>query len=437
MLPHAEMIPNNRRTPDRSALHIGFVSTRFSGTDGVSLETAKWAEVLEQMGHTCFYFCGLSDRPPERSLVVEEAFYRHPEVRARHQQFWGHSRRKSADTVWIHKMREHMRAQLDEFVRRFAIDVLIPENVLAIPLHIPLGLALTELIAETGLPTIAHHHDFTWERKRFLVNGVWDYISMAFPPHLPSVHHVVINSSARHQLARRKGVGSAVIPNVMNFERPAPQPDAYSADIRETLGLDPDELFVLQPTRVVARKGIEQAIELVHRLERKACLVISHATGDEGDEYAQRVREYAQLLGVKIVFASGFFAQQRGRDRAGRKVYSLWDAYPFADLVTYPSVFEGFGNAFLEALYFKRPIVVNNYSIFSIDIRPKGFQVIEFDEYITDATMRRVREILGDPEKEAAICRHNYGLALQHFSYTVLRHKLRIQLENCFGVNGQ
>ena len=44
-------------------LNIGFISFRFQGTDGVSLETSKWAEVLEEMGHTCYYFSGLSDRP--------------------------------------------------------------------------------------------------------------------------------------------------------------------------------------------------------------------------------------------------------------------------------------------------------------------------------------------------------------------------------------
>ena len=30
--------------------NIGFVSTRFAGTDGMSLETSKWADVLGQNG---------------------------------------------------------------------------------------------------------------------------------------------------------------------------------------------------------------------------------------------------------------------------------------------------------------------------------------------------------------------------------------------------
>jgi glycosyltransferase involved in cell wall biosynthesis len=416
------------------SLRIGFVSTRFANTDGVSLETAKWAEVLEGLGHTCYYFAGLCDRPAERSMVVAEAFYRHPEVYERHNRFFAGDKRTADDTRWIHQWREFFRDKLYAFIREFQLNLLIPQNVLAIPLQIPLGLALTEVIAETNFPTIAHHHDFSWERKRFLVNGVGDYISAAFPPDLESISHIVINTAARHQLARRRGVASTVIPNVMDFEREPPKPDAYSADVREALGLEPDEYFILQPTRVIQRKGIEHAIELVHRIGLPASLVISHASGDEGDEYAQRVRQYAHLLKVKVIFCEDRVDDARGQRPDGRKVYSLWDLYPYADLVTYPSVYEGFGNAFLEAVWMRRPIVVNNYSIYATDIRPKGFAAIEIDDYVTDASVEQARKVLLHPVIGEEMAQKNYRLAAQYFSYKMLRRKLRTELANFFGV---
>ena len=61
---------------------IGFISTRFAGTDGVSLETDKWKAVLTRMGHSCFYFCGECDRSPEHSYLVPEVYYRHPAIEA-------------------------------------------------------------------------------------------------------------------------------------------------------------------------------------------------------------------------------------------------------------------------------------------------------------------------------------------------------------------
>ena len=57
--------------------NIGFVSTRFAGTDGVSLEAAKWSEIFERSGHRCFWFAGEIDRDPERSHLVPEAFFKH------------------------------------------------------------------------------------------------------------------------------------------------------------------------------------------------------------------------------------------------------------------------------------------------------------------------------------------------------------------------
>ena len=421
--------------PTNRPLNIGFLSFRFHGTDGVSLETSKWAEVLEEMGHTCYYFSGLSDRPAERSMVVEEAHFLHPEIRRYYHRFFSTTQRSEDETRWIHAKREYLKKHIRRFIAEFQIDLLIPENVLSFPQNIPLSMALTEVIAETSIPTIAHHHDFTWERKALLVNSIWDYIYMAVPPNLGAIQHVVINSSAADQLARRIGVSSTIVPNVMDFENPPPKSNEYSADLREALGIKPDELFILQPTRVVQRKGIEHAIELVSRMERKARLVISHASGDDGYEYEARVRDFAQRLGVQTIFSSDRFDENRRLTEDGKKVYSLSDAYPHADLVTYPSLVEGFGNAFLEALYYQKPIVVNNYAIYATDIRPKGFRVIEFDDYITEKTVQYTLNVLDDAQLRQVMCRHNYALALRHFSYKVLRGKLHALLANAFGSN--
>jgi glycosyltransferase involved in cell wall biosynthesis len=254
---------------------------------------------------------------------------------------------------------------------------------------------------------------------------------MAFPPHLPSIHHVVINSSAGNQLSLRTGISSTIIPNVMDFDNPPPKPDDYAADIRQALGIADDELFILQPTRVVKRKGIEHAIELVHRLGMKAKLIISHASGDEGYDYEKRVREYSSLLNVDTVFVSDIINDRRGKTPDGRKIYTLYDIYPYADLVTYPSTFEGFGNAFLEAIYFFKPIVVNTYSIYSMDIQPKGFSVVELNGYVSDEAVQQTRSILQDAERCRRITTHNYRTARIHYSYSILKKKLTTLLTEC------
>jgi mannosylglucosylglycerate synthase len=419
--------------PSLAGRQVGFVSTRFEGTDGVSLETRKWATVLERVGHSCFYLAGGCDAPQKHSRIVPEAHFVHPDVKVIYDAAFSQRVRPPSITSLTQELKAHLKHEIHEFVRQFEIDVLIAENALTIPLNLPLGLALTEFIAETGFPVIAHHHDFFWERPRFLVNCVWDYLNMSFPPHLPPIHHVVINSSAANQLSVRTGISTLIVPNVMDFDMPAPPPDQYSQDLRANLGVGTEELFILQPTRVVPRKGIEHSIELVSMLGLAARLVVSHAAGDEGFAYEKRVRDFAALLHVPTNFESEIIKPERGLTADGRKIYTLWDAYPCADLVTYPSSVEGFGNAFLEAVYFRRPIVVNNYTIFAIDIKPKGFQVIEFDGYINQDTVNLARQVLQDPGLAKVMTEHNYQLAERYFSYAVLERKLQMLMADCFG----
>ncbi len=432
---------------DPSGRRIGIVATRLAGTDGVSLEVAKWTAVLERLGFTCYFMAGQLDRPVERSRLVPMAYYREPEIVAITSALFSGDWRTMAEADAEHpsiKRRDffspyvrppHVAQRIDElkaelksatyaFIRDFDLDMLLVENALAIPIHVPLGLALTEVIAETGIPVLAHHHDLPWERSRFAVNSAADYIAAAFPPSLPSIHHVVINSQQAQQLAWRTGLTSRVIPNVMDFDQPPPPDDGYAVAARTDLGVEADEALVLQPTRIIQRKGIEHAIELVRRLGRPARLVISHAGGDEGDAYEQRVREFAHLLDVPVRFEAQVVSAMRGETADGRRVYALDDIYPIADLVTYPSSTEGFGNAFLEAVYYRRPLVVNRYSTYETDIRPHGFRVVEFSDFISEATCRDVRRLLDDPAMVAEWAEANYELARRHFSFTVLEQRL-------------
>jgi len=405
-------------------VHAGFISTRIAGTDGVSLETLKWAKIFENQGIKCFYFAGELETPAQRSYLCEKAHFKNPEIRFIFRNCFGKRQRKRSVTKKIHEIKEALKDDLYKFIRTYNIDMLVPQNAITIPLNLPLGLAITELVSETGLPVIAHHHDFFWERTHFLTNSVWEYLNMAFPPHLPTIHHVVINSSADNQLGLRTGVSSTIIPNVMDFENPPPPPDEFAADVRQSFGIKDDEYFILQPTRVIKRKGIEHAIELVSRLGVKAKLVISHASGDEGFGYEKRIREYSAHMNVETLFVSQRIDEKRGYTKKGQKIYTLDDVYPHADLVTYPSNFEGFGNAFLEAIYYRKPIVVNSYSIYSIDIKPKGFQVIELDGYVDSKAVEKARTVLKDEMYRKHMVEHNYSIASRFYSYSVLEQKL-------------
>ena len=416
------------------AQNIGFISTRFSGQDGVSLESAKWAEVLWEDRHVSYWYSGQSDRAPEISHIVPEAYFGFPENIWINERIWGKGSRDRFVTERIRAMADYLKGTIYQFVDKFDIDILIPQNCLAIPMHLPLGIALTEFLSETRMPAIAHHHDFFWERTRFSVNSVPEYLDMSFPPKLSNMRDVVINQEAQEQLALRKGISSLVIPNVFDFDNPPDSSDEYASDVRKELGLADDEFFILQPTRVVPRKGIEQAIKLVSLLKDPRCkLVISHEAGDEGYEYLGMLEQLAKEEGVDMRVVADRVGEVRHRDSEGRKVYTLWDLYLHADFVTYPSLYEGFGNALLEAIYFRKPVLINRYSIFVRDIEPKGFRLLTMDGFVTPSLATKVRRILDDEKLREDIVTHNYEVARHFYSYSVVRSNLRAFLASLMG----
>ncbi len=415
----------NANRADRGIRRIAFVATHISGNDGVSLEIAKWTDVLERMGYECYFIAGESDRDPNRSFVIELAHFKHPTIEEIHSQCFGHTTRPRGAGRLIDKTAAAIKDQLYEAIKAFDVDLVIAENCLTIPLNIPLAAALDQYLLETRLPCIAHHHDFIWERERFLVNAASDYITALFPPQHNYIQHVVINSVAGAEFGRRTGLPYRLIPNVMDFDNPPGPADDYTHDFRKTIGLADDDYLILQPTRIVARKGIEHSIELVRRLDDPRCkLVLTHSAGDEGLGYQERLYDFANLLGVELLFAQRWISHCRCVADDGCKCYSVWDAYQQADLVTYPSTYEGFGNAFLEAVYYKKPILCNRYSIYRTDIEPCGFRPIVMDGYLTNETVEHVRRVLDDSEDRRAMADENYDVAATFFSFDRVEHEL-------------
>jgi glycosyltransferase involved in cell wall biosynthesis len=251
---------------------------------------------------------------------------------------------------------------------------------------------------------------------------------------LPQIQNVTINSFAQEDLAHRRGVSSILVPNVLDFETEPEQIDDYARGFRGDIGLSDDDILFLQPTRVVPRKGIEHAIALVSALKNNRCkLVISHASGDEGNEYLTALHELADSQGVQLILCDKQVGDKRGVGEDGNKVYTLADAYSQADFITYPSIYEGFGNALLEAFYFRKPVLVNRYSIYVADIEPKGAKVIAMDGYLTKDVVNKVQRIIDDKEYRDEMVDFNFEIGKAFFSYSVLRRKLRALVTNFTG----
>jgi len=407
-------------------MRIGIVATRLAGVDGVTFETAKWEIALERMGHEVRLCAGEVDALRASARLVPPMHFAWPPAARVTAAAFDPNSDPVAVRAEIERLADLLVPVLDNWIESEHLDQLIVENAWAIPMHLPLGLALRRVVERRGIPTIGHHHDYWWERDRFkgcVVPGLLDEV---FPPDLPNVRHASINSLAAAQLRARRGLDSMVVPNVFDFERPRPRPHpAMRRRLRAELGMGDRGLLVVQPTRVVPRKGIELAIELVGRLrDSDAVLLVTSPAGDEGLDYLVALERQAERDGVQLRYAADRFEPDMDGRRLG-PAHTLHDAYLAADLVTYPSLYEGFGNALIEAVFYGKPVVVNRYPVYVADIASLGLDLIEIDGRITDETVAAVLTSLANPRRQARIAHRNYDIARRRLSYKVLRRRLR------------
>ncbi|KAJ5066645.1 glycosyltransferase wbbk-related [Anaeramoeba ignava] len=426
-------------------MNIGFISTRIFGTDGVSLEISKIQNLLIQKAKKVFFMAGELDpifEKQENGYCFEKMHFLNSEIQSIQKTLFENKLEtittKQMQECWdkIDQFANEIEYEIEKFINKFNIHKIITQNCLSIPMNLPLGKAIYNYLSKTGMECINHNHDFYWERERFLNiknQNLQDFLDKYFPPSIPNMKHLVINSISQETLLKRKGISSVVVPNVFDFSQKEKFIDEYNQDLRESLELEKDDIFILQPTRIVPRKSIETSIEIVSRLkDKKAKLIITHSSSDEGDDYLAFLQQKAKELDVDMRIANSRFSETRGINQNDQKIYSLWDAYLFADIILYPTLIEGFGNLVVEALFFKKMVVVNKYPVYLKDIKPTGIKFIELENnQITDETISQIKEVLQskkDPilkKKYDQIIQKNFEIGIQNFSFEILSEKLK------------
>lgn len=417
-------------------MNIGIAIGRIGGVDGVALETEKWIEVLKRMGHKVFIISGeFQDWKlnPERDTCVKQMSFFDPSCQWDQENAFFEPDDDPVELLYhIDNYSNIIEARIRGWIEQNKIDILISENASALPAHLSMGLAIKKVVTNTGIRTISHDHDFAWERGGRYVSpfkGINDFIAETFPLREPNVVNAVINTNAKENLSRKFGTNAVVVPNVMDFDKEFGLKSATNGGLRYELGLDKKDILLFQVTRIVRRKGIETAIQLINKLQDpriKLIITGSHAD-DEGSVYYNELNEEIRQLKLEdqVVFAAHIINHKGQLGGVGNS-YSLSDAYANANSTTYFSTYEGFGNAFVESVLAKTPIFVNNYKpVYMPDIGSKGFKTVMInDGVLTDESVKNMAEIIYKPELNKEIGEYNWQLGKKHFSYDTLQEKL-------------
>lgn len=440
---------------------IGIFHYQVGGTDGVSLEIEKWKLILEGLGHTVHLIGG--DLGTAQGFLVEEMFHHLPESKRLNQNTFMRLSDFDAPEYReeLNRMEKVIADRFREVIQENEINMILAENVWCVAANPAVAPALENIRQELELPAVAHNHDFYWERREgfsLTCSGAVELADKYLPPHDPTIKHSVINSLAQAELLERKGINSVVVPNVFDFATPAWKKDSYNSDLREEIGLGENDLVLLQATRIVSRKGIELAIDFAKAIntperlkilqekglydgrefteESRIVLVMAgYARDDVNGSYKDLLTQKAKNGNVELLYIEDRVDADRSTSE-DQKIYSLWDTYTMADMVTYPSLWEGWGNQFLEAVKAKLPLLLFEYPVYIKDIKDKGFQVISLGDQIRDYDedgLARIESskiegaadqaiiLLTDAEQRKQVVEHNFNVGLEHYSMEALK----------------
>lgn len=381
-------------------------------TDGVSLETAVWKNSLEQLGAKVYMVAGPGSIKAD--FIVKYFNYKDdPRIAAIDDWAFGRNPDKfSSEKEFISEFdqcRQSLTNDFESIIHQTKPDWVIVSNVFSLGENIAATVALANALEKNKIRSLLVHHDFYWGHGRSnnpATPFVKEIIRHYYPIQNNLFEHCCINTIARDQLYQRKGIRAMIITDSVNFNHVLQDRGAKCTKLLQDNGIKPNDLVILQATRIAPRKAIEVAIDFTKELTKpknlqtlqnrglytgagfdpkrdRVILLIAGYNELHDQNYMDKLVEYARVSKINCVFlegkASGFSPLERG----AKDNPTLLDLYIYADFVTYPSIIEGFGNQFLEAILSRTPIALFEYPVFQVDIKPKGFGFVSFGDTFT------------------------------------------------------
>ncbi len=339
------------------------LSFRLGGSDGVSVEAAKWRRALEELGFVTVTVAGggpVDHLLPGLSIGSEEP---------------------------------PLRSELVDALDR--ADLVVVENLCSLPLNPGAATLVADVLA--GRPAVLHHHDLAWQRPRFSRHPP--------PPTDDRWSHVTINQLSRRQLSEH-GItattiyNSFVIPPQAGPATTAPEAERRRRTVRSSLGIGDGQRLVLQPTRAIPRKNVAGGLQVAAELDATYWLL-----GPAEDGFGPELD--ALVAGADCPVVLG-----QPPDLVG---IAVDDAYVACDVVALPSTWEGFGNPTVESVVHRRPLAIGPYPI-AAELAAFGFEWFGLSE--TD----RLRRWLEAPDP--GLLDRNLAVASAHFSVDDLPERI-------------
>jgi len=449
-------------TEEKSISHFLANPDDSAGTDGVSLEIMKREKMLNSIGHEV----AISSAYDWSDFPIKNLEFDSKNVIQIMNNLFGE---KIVDYVGeedlkitFEKFTLDLKRDFFNVFNDFQPDMLFVHNILSLPVHPVATVALTQLLKETTIPCVAIHHDILSEGAykftptcQFANTILENY----FPPQMTNLMHWTINTQNQKTL-KKKGFEAKVIHDSIDFDKTLPQEEQHRIrkNLREKHGISMKDIVLLVGTRIVPNKQIELAGHITSRIkdfknrlidkrlyngnifskDNKIWLVLAGRPEIAFQDYRKKLHQLFDKLSIDWIYIGDEVGPIRIEEEG---FYSLYpDAYSIADLILYPTRWEGFGNQIIEAFASRLPTIVYEYPVFKEDIKPKGFEIISLGDEknkefapdgfasisnkVIENSADQIIQLLTDQSTYKKCVEHNFELGKKHFGYEILKKHL-------------
>jgi mannosylglucosylglycerate synthase len=316
---------------------------------GVESVIRQHSQLMSQHGHEVVIMCGEGGAFDNQiqTLVVRELNSQEPLVRASQEEAY-HGRPGQA----YFRLLQTLQKQLGSIYEKF--DRIVVHNMFTMPFNLAGTQALSGL-AEEGRKTIAWTHDLAASNLDYKIPPyrIFDLIR----ERQPGVKYVTISEARATEFRTLTSSDvDAVVANGLDFATTCTITPEVADLVREDL---PISIILFYPTRILARKNIAFALQIVGALRDIGLQVRLLITGapdshnQSSTEHFAGLKRLAADLDVHklITWVNDLFYVDE------RQLHSL---YMVADAMLFPSRQEGFGLPLLEAAAHRLPVFCSN-----------------------------------------------------------------------------
>jgi len=291
------------------------VSFRLGGDDGVSVESRKWSWALHELGFETRRVAGRIEGEAEPDdivlpgLAIEAA---------------------ASDAVDDGRVRKALAGA----------DLVVVDNICSLPMNLDAARAVARVAREHSGRVCFRHHDLPWQRRNLA------HLEVEFPPRVDGALHATINLRSRRELHARGYADALTIHNYFDLDPPAHD----RAATRNQFGFADDDFVLFQPARAIERKNVPGALRFAQQLRGIApgLPIRLWISGPAEDGYAPVLERIIERASLPMTLG---------------RAPTAGAAYAAADLVVFPSTWEGFGNPVVESIAYRRACVAYPYPV--------------------------------------------------------------------------